>query len=209
MELPVERAQRDEVVVLAWTKPRQTIPFMYVSSVAPAQRTIRIMNSRLRNEPKYRVARRCEANSDREYQWHDETSRDFTADAFGNQRREGAIRGRDQGSGEANAFRLVSIQQRRIGAPSNDVRELPAEVDRIADSGIHALTSYWAVDVPRIAQKKGLSDAEPFGDAMVNTVRRKPISIPQPGCRVDTLLSREYRQTRDRRDRIIPAGPGR
>ena len=110
--------------MLATTKPRQTIPSMDMSSVAPAQRTIRIVNSCLRNQPKCCVARGCEANSDREYQGHDETPRDFSADAFGNQRREGAIRGRDQGSGEADAFRLVGVQQRRIGAPLNDVREL-------------------------------------------------------------------------------------
>ncbi len=161
--------------MLAWTKPGQTIPSVYLSSVALAQRTIRIMNSRLRNQPKYCVARRCEANSDREYQWHDEAPRDFTADTFGNQRREGSIGGRDKGSGEANAFRLVSIQQGRFGAPLNDVRELPAEVDRVADSGIHALTTYGAMDMPRVAQKKALFHAEPFGDAMANTVCREPI----------------------------------
>jgi hypothetical protein len=135
------------------------------------------MNSRLRNQPEHCVARGCEANGDREYQWHDETPRDFTADPFGNQWREGSIGGRDQGSGEANAFRLVSIQQGRVGAPLNGVRELPAEVYRIADSGIHALTAYGAVNVPRIAQKEGLPHAEPLRDAMMNTVCREPIQF--------------------------------
>jgi hypothetical protein len=177
MELPVERAEWDEVVVFAGAKPWQTAPAMYVSSVALAQRAIGIVNTCLRNEAEYRVPSRREAYRHREYQWRDESTHNFAADPFGNQRREGSIRGRNQGSGEANAFRLVSIQQGRIGALLNHVCELPAEVDRIADSGIHSLTAYWAVDVPRVAQKKGLSHAESFGDPMVNTVCREPVQF--------------------------------
>src|SRR5262249_3412174 len=99
-----------------------------------------------------------------------ESSHDFTADAFGNQWREGPIRGRNQRSGKADTFRLEGIQQGRIGPPLNDVCELPAEVDRVADSGGHALTAYRTVDVPSVAQKNCRSLAEAFGHAMVNTV---------------------------------------
>ena len=79
--------------MLARPSQGQTIPSMYLSSVAPAQRTIWIMNSSLRNQPKYCVARRCEANMTEKYQWRDESSGDFAADAFGNQWCEGSIRG--------------------------------------------------------------------------------------------------------------------
>ena len=177
MQLPVERAEWNEVVVFARAKPWQTVPAMYVSSVALTQRAIGIVNTCLRNEAEYRVTSWREAYRDREYQWRDESSRDFAADALGNHGCERSIRGCNQGSGEAYALRLVSIQQGRIGTPLNDVRELPSEIDRIADSGIHALTAYRAVDVPRIAQKEALSGAEPFGDAMVNTIYREPIQF--------------------------------
>jgi len=81
MKLPVERAEWDEVVVFAWAKPWQTVPAMYVSSVALTQRAIGIVNTCLRNEAEYRVTSWREAYRDREYQWRDESSRDFAADA--------------------------------------------------------------------------------------------------------------------------------
>src|SRR5947208_2237795 len=47
MELPVERAEWGEVVVFAWSCPRQTITAVNMSGAALAQRTIWIMNDRL------------------------------------------------------------------------------------------------------------------------------------------------------------------
>src|SRR4051812_24392593 len=111
MELPVERAEWNEVVDFAGAKPWQTVPAMHVSSVAMAQRAIGIVNACLRNKAEYRVTTRREAYRHREYERRDESSRDLAADPFSSQRCEGSIRGRNQRSGEANALRLVSIQQ--------------------------------------------------------------------------------------------------
>ena len=88
------------------------------------------------------------------------------------------------------------------------MRELPAEVDRVADSGIHALTAYGAMDVPRVTQKKALSHAEPFGDAMVNTVCREPIQFRNLDIEL-MLYSLANIVKREISDRIIPTVPGR
>ena len=72
-----------------------------------------------------------------------------------------------------------------------------AEVDRIADSGIHTLTAYRAVDVPRVAREEGPPLAEVIRHPVMNAVGREPIDL------VDVNL-----QTVDRRSRHVLEGQG-
>ena len=53
MELPIERAEWEEVVIFAGANPWQTVPAMYVSRAALAQRTIGIVNTCLREEAEH------------------------------------------------------------------------------------------------------------------------------------------------------------
>lgn len=57
------------------------------------------------------------------------------------------------------------------------VRYLPAEVDGIADSGVHALTACRTMDVAGIANKESVSHPEFVGDAMVDAIGREPIYL--------------------------------
>src|SRR5438552_2706561 len=101
MQLPIQGTEWGEVVLFARSNPRQAIPAMHMSRVALAQRTIGIVNARLRDQPEYRMAGGREAQRHRENQRRDNSSCCFTADALGDQGREGTISGLNQRAGKA------------------------------------------------------------------------------------------------------------
>src|SRR5713101_2203802 len=69
---------------------------------------------------------------------------------------------------------LVAVEQARRRTATMDQRQLPGQVVRILDAGIHALPAHRAVDMDRVTSQK---------DASVAVVSRRPIvdtEIGQP-----------------------------
>src|SRR5712691_6774949 len=58
-----------------------------------------------------------------------------------------------------------------------DRGKLPRQVHRIADSGVHSLSTDWTMDVRGIAEQEGASVAETISDAMVHAIGRKPVHL--------------------------------
>ena len=90
-------------------------------------------------------------------------------------RGECAIRGRDQSPRKCNSLRLVAIEQRGTARLLERSGQLPSEIDRIADAGIHALPADRAMNMRGVAQQERASLAKLLRDAMMNAVGRKPI----------------------------------
>ena len=89
--------------------------------------------------------------------------------------REGPIGRRDQAPGECDSFRLVAVEKRRVRASMQDGGELPGQVHRVADAGVHALSADRTVDVRGVAEQERAALAEMIGDAMVHAVGREPV----------------------------------
>ena len=66
--------------------------------------------------------------------------------------REGPVRRRDEAASEGDALGLVGVKERRARAFLNHRRELPGEVHRVGDAGVHALGAHGTMDVRRIAE---------------------------------------------------------
>ena len=61
------------------------------------------------------------------------------------------VGGGDQEPGKGKTFLLIGIQQSGIRTPTHDFGDLPRQVDRIADAGVHSLAlRRRAVDVAGI-----------------------------------------------------------
>ena len=80
-----------------------------------------------------------------------------------------------QPSREGDPLGFVGIKERRLGKSTDDGRELPGEVDRVADASVHALAAHGAVNVRGIAKQKRAALPGTVGDPMVNTVCGKPV----------------------------------
>jgi hypothetical protein len=70
------------------------------------------------------------------------------------------------------ALGVVALQQRGSGAPLHDERELPREVQRVLDPGVHALATGGRVDVGGVAGDEHPSDAVPIGQAVADAEHR-------------------------------------
>src|SRR5262245_54831553 len=57
----------------------------------------------------------------------------------------------------------------------DDGGELPGEVHRVADAGVHPLTADGAMDVRSIAEQEGSTAAKVGGYAMMDVIGRKPV----------------------------------
>ena len=66
---------------------------------------------------------------------------------------------------------------RRIGPAAQHLGQLPAEVHRVADAGVHPLAAGRAVDVPGIAGEEGTALAEGGGDPVVDVVGGEPVHL--------------------------------
>ena len=58
-----------------------------------------------------------------------------------------------------------------------DFGDLPGQIDRIADAGIHSLPASGAVDVPGVAGDEHSAAAEALRDPMVDLVRGEPVDF--------------------------------
>ncbi len=92
-------------------------------------------------------------------------------------RLKGAVGGRDEAPREGDSLRLVGVELIGVGAPRGDRGELPAEVHRVADAGVHALTADGAVDVRGVAEQEDPAAPERVGDAVVHLVGREPVDL--------------------------------
>ena len=75
---------------------------------------------------------------------------------------------------DRNALDLVGVEQPRVGASGGDERELPPEVVRVLQTGVHALRADRAVDVRGVAEQKAPAVPEPRRPAMADPVHREP-----------------------------------
>ena len=76
----------------------------------------------------------------------------------------------DQGMGELEhlvchwaPFGAVAVQQRVGGPAGGDQGELPAQVVRVGDTGVHALATGWGVDVHGVAGQQHAAAAVSAG----------------------------------------------
>ena len=74
--------------------------------------------------------------------------------------RERLVGGCHQAPGEGDAFRLVAVEERRVRTPLQDGGELPGQVHRVADAGVHALSAHGTVDVRGVAEQERATDAK-------------------------------------------------
>ena len=79
---------------------------------------------------------------------------EFATKALRDDGSKGAVGGGNEHAREADAYRLVRIQQRFILAALRDLREFPAEVHGVANPGVHSLPANPAVNVAGIASRK-------------------------------------------------------
>ena len=96
---------------------------------------------------------------------------------------EGAIGGRDQPAGEADPLGLIAVEQALGGAAVQHRRELPGQIDRVADAGVHSLPAGGAVDVRGVAEQKGAALAETLRHAVVHAIGREPVDLPDSTLR--------------------------
>ena len=82
-----------------------------------------------------------------------------------------------QPAGEVNPFGLVGVEEAVRGAPIDDGGNLPRQVHRVADAGVHALGTDRAVDMGRISHEEGTALPEPAGHAMVHVVGGEPVDL--------------------------------
>src|SRR6185437_5077940 len=116
-----------------------SIASVNVAGLAFAQRTLIVMNARLGNEAKCRVATRAESGEEGEEERGENAAGKFAAQPLRDDGRKGAVRGGNKQAREANALGLVGIEERFIGAALRHLCEFPAEIYGIANAGVHAL----------------------------------------------------------------------
>src|SRR5579872_889247 len=177
VKLPIEGSQWDEVVSGARWKPRQPVPTMHLACLSLTQRAIGVMNADLRDKPKDGMAAQGKAGCDADKKRSDDSPRQFPLESFRHHRCESAIGGRNKRTRERDALQLVAVENRLSGAVLQHLRQLPAEIDRIADSGVHALAAGGAVNMARIAEQKSAAYAEAVSNPVVDAIRRKPVDL--------------------------------
>ena len=65
-------------------------------------------------------------------------------------------------------------------AAGQDRRQLPGEIDRVADAGVHALAAGRAVDVRGVAEQEGAAVAEMLGHPVMHVIGREPVHLARP-----------------------------
>src|SRR6185312_11976683 len=160
MRLPIERTERGEVVRRRVSSPRKAVPAVHLPCSALTQGTVWVMNASLQNCAEYRVAAQTESCCHTENKRRKNLPGEFAYDALSDKSCKGAVRSRNKRARKADAFRIVGVEERWMGAALVYMRQLPAEVHRIANSGIHSLTAGGAVDVTGIAGEEGPTHTE-------------------------------------------------
>src|SRR5262249_4348511 len=113
MHLPIERAQWSGVVSGICPHPRKPVSPFHLAGFALAERAVRIVNSRLGYQSKHGTAAQSEARGNAHKQRRQKPPREFALKSFGNNRCEGAVRGGNQHPREADALRLVAVEEHR------------------------------------------------------------------------------------------------
>src|SRR5262245_25246432 len=80
------------------------------------------------------------------------------------------IRRRDEPSCKRDALRLVGIEDLMIRALLENCGQLPRQVHRITDTGVHPLPADRTVHVCGVAEEERATIAETAGDAMMDVV---------------------------------------
>ena len=80
--------------------------------------------------------------------------------SFGGGHTENLVGGLDQLAGEGNPLGLITVEQFLGRILFQHRRELPGQVDGIADPGVHALAARGAVNMRRIAEQQGAALTE-------------------------------------------------
>jgi hypothetical protein len=98
---------------------------------------------------------------------------------------EGSVGEVQQGGPDRDALCLVAVQQRRVGDVAAGKGELPAQIDRVLDAGVHALGARWAVDVGGVAGQEDAAGAVAAGavglaPAPVDAEVARPDRVVQP-----------------------------
>src|SRR5580704_10369392 len=177
MELPGHRHQRMVIIHSLDGDPRQAVAAMDIARFAFAQGTMTIVQHDLRYRPEHPLAPGIEFRQDRDYRWYDAHANDVSEPSLGSRQREYPIRRLDQAAREGNALGLVAVEQLVWRTVGKDGLQLPGEIDRVADAGVHALAAGRAMDMRRVAQQEGASVAEMLRYAVMDTVGREPVYL--------------------------------
>lgn len=123
------------------------------------------------------VTAQAKAGSHAKEEWQQQAAGQLAAQSAGHNRHERAVGAGHQGARKLDAFRLVGIQQFLVSAALCHLRQLPAEIDGIADSGVHSLSANRAVYVSGITEKEGAANAEVLGHAMMHAIAGEPVHL--------------------------------
>jgi hypothetical protein len=104
-------------------------------------------------------------------------SHDIGEPTLGGRHAEGLVGGSDQPARESDPLGVIGIEE-GVGRTSRQHgRQLPCQVDGVADAGVHALAPSRAVDVSRIPQQKAAALAEVVRHPMVHVIGREPVYL--------------------------------
>ncbi|MNX94106.1 hypothetical protein D3C86_1263250 [compost metagenome] len=84
--------------------------------------------------------------------WRQACAQYISHGAFGGDEREDPVGGGHQLAGEGDAFGFIGVEQAGLGTATQHRREFPGEVNRVADTGVHALATGGAVHMGGVAQ---------------------------------------------------------
>ena len=82
VRLPIQRTQRFEIILRVSSGPRQTVAAMNIARDALTERTVGIVNARLRNRAEDRMTAQTKAGDDTEHQRRDNLSRKLAHHSF-------------------------------------------------------------------------------------------------------------------------------
>src|SRR5205807_7629456 len=88
---------------------------------------------------------------------------------------ERAVRGRDQSARETDSLGFVAVEEMLRRTIAEHAGELPREVGRVSDPGVHPLPADGTVDVRGIAEQEAAALPKPRRDAMMHLVRGEPV----------------------------------
>ncbi len=114
------------------------------------QRALPISDLELRDEPQYPALHGSDADGAGHQARRDDAQRPAHETVSGHEPEEAVCEG-DQPARDGQPLHLVSVEQPRWHPALLDGRELPRQVVRVLDSGVHPLPAGRAVDVRRVA----------------------------------------------------------
>src|SRR5262249_43588534 len=154
--------------------PRQPLAAAHVTRRSLSERPVDIVERELRYRAIEELARAFDVTDGRQRQWCDPRPYDIGDPTFGRDERERAVGRRHETAREADALRLVRIEQAISRFAVDDRGELPREVHRVADAGVHSLAAHGTVNVRGVAEEEASPDAKAVGHAMMHVIGGKP-----------------------------------